>query len=70
MRRRRPDLQRGFTVPAMPVVATLGIIVCGAMVYGLGWTNWLRLLVWLLIGLVIYFSYSRKHSKLMLSGEE
>ena len=70
MRRRRPDLPRGFTVPALPVVAVLGIFVCGAMVYGLGWTNWLRLLVWLLIGLVIYFGYSRKHSKLRLSGEE
>jgi basic amino acid/polyamine antiporter, APA family len=68
MRRRRPDLVRGFTVPALPVVAVLGIVVCGAMIYGLGWTNWMRLLVWLVIGLTIYFGYSRKHSKLMLSG--
>jgi APA family basic amino acid/polyamine antiporter len=64
MRRRRPDLERGFTVPALPVVAVLGIIVCGAMIYGLGWTNWMRLLVWLGIGLVLYFSYGRHHSKL------
>lgn len=64
MRRRRPDLIRGFTVPAMPVVATLGIIVCSAMIFGLGWTNWARLIVWLIIGLVIYFSYSRSHSKM------
>lgn len=70
MRRRRPDLVRGFTVPALPVVAVLGIVVCGAMVFGLGWTNWLRLLVWLVIGLVIYFGYSRKRSKLMLSGSQ
>ena len=69
MRRRRPDLVRGFTVPALPVVAVLGIVVCGAMVYGLGWTNWLRLLVWLLIGFVIYFGYSRKHSKLVTDPE-
>jgi APA family basic amino acid/polyamine antiporter len=68
MRRKRPDLVRGFTVPALPLVAILGIFVCGAMIYGLGWTNWLRLLVWLVIGLVFYFSYGRKHSKLMLSG--
>src|SRR3982074_2831103 len=59
MRRRRPDIPRGFTVPALPVVAILGILVCGSMIYGLGWTNWLRLLVWLAIGLVIYFGYSR-----------
>jgi APA family basic amino acid/polyamine antiporter len=39
------------------------------MIFGLGWTNWLRLIVWMLIGLVIYFGYSRKRSKLMLSGE-
>jgi basic amino acid/polyamine antiporter, APA family len=64
MRRRRPDLERGFTVPALPLVATLGIIVCGAMIYGLGWTNWLRLGVWLAIGLVLYFAYARRHSVL------
>jgi len=64
MRRRRPDVPRGFVVPALPVVSTLGIVVCGAMIYGLGWTNWLRLGVWLLVGLVIYFGYARSHSRL------
>ena len=62
MRARRPDLERGFRVPAVPVVSTLGIIVCGAMIYGLGWTNWMRLIVWLLIGFVFYFSYGKRHS--------
>jgi APA family basic amino acid/polyamine antiporter len=69
LRKRRPELQRGFTVPALPVVAVLGIVVCGAMIYGLGWTNWLRLAVWLVIGLVVYFGYSRSHSRLA-SGNE
>jgi APA family basic amino acid/polyamine antiporter len=64
MRNRRPDIPRGFTVPALPVVATLGIIVCGAMIYGLGWTNWARLLVWLAIGMVFYFGYGRAHSRI------
>ena len=64
MRSRRPDLERGFRVPALPVVATLGIIVCGAMIYGLGWTNWARLFVWLLIGLFFYFGYGRRHSRI------
>jgi APA family basic amino acid/polyamine antiporter len=64
MRVRRPDVPRGFVVPALPVIATLGVIVCGAMIYGLGWTNWLRLAVWLAIGLVFYFGYGRSHSRL------
>jgi basic amino acid/polyamine antiporter, APA family len=63
LRRKRPDLQRAFKVPAVPLVSTAGVVICGAMIYGLGWTNWLRLLVWLVIGLVIYFSYGRRHSK-------
>ena len=64
MRYRRPDLERGFTVPALPFVAIAGIVTCGAMIFGLGWTNWLRLIGWLAIGLVIYFGYSRSRSKL------
>ncbi len=64
MRVRNPELERGFRVPAVPVVCTLGIIVCGAMIYGLGWTNWMRLLVWLVIGFVFYFGYGKSHSKI------
>jgi APA family basic amino acid/polyamine antiporter len=68
MRVRRPDIQRGFTVPALPVVAVLGIVTCGAMIYGLGWTNWARLGGWLVIGLVLYFGYGQKHSRLESKG--
>ena len=64
MRVRRPDIPRGFVVPALPVVAVLGIVTCGLMIYGLGWTNWARLGGWLLIGLVLFFTYARKHSHL------
>ena len=64
MRVRNPELERGFRVPAAPLVATLGIITCGAMIYGLGWTNWMRLIVWLAIGLVFYFSYGKSHSRI------
>jgi APA family basic amino acid/polyamine antiporter len=64
MRNKRPDLPRGFTVPALPVVAVLGVIVCGSMIYGLGWRNWARLFVWLVIGLVFYFGYGRSHSRI------
>jgi APA family basic amino acid/polyamine antiporter len=68
MRHRRPDIPRGFTVAALPVVSILGIVVCGAMIYGLGWTNWLRLGVWLVIGLCFYFAYGAKHSRLHLEA--
>ena len=68
MRVRRPDVPRGFVVPFLPVVATLGMLVCGAMIYGLGWTNWLRLIVWLFVGLLIYFGYARSHSRLARGG--
>jgi basic amino acid/polyamine antiporter, APA family len=64
MRHRRPDLDRGFTVPALPFVAIAGIVTCGAMIYGLGWTNWMRLFAWLAVGLILYFAYGRRHSKL------
>jgi len=67
LRVKRPDLERAFKTPAVPVVAILGIIVCGAMIYGLGWTNWLRLIGWLAVGMIIYFGYSRRHSKLQRS---
>jgi APA family basic amino acid/polyamine antiporter len=64
MRVRNPEMERGFRVPMAPLVAILGIITCGAMIYGLGWTNWLRLIVWLLIGFVIYFAYGKSHSRI------
>jgi APA family basic amino acid/polyamine antiporter len=64
MRVKRPDAERGFRVPAAPLVSILGIIVCGAMIYGLGWTNWMRLIVWLLIGFIFYFGYGKRHSRI------
>jgi basic amino acid/polyamine antiporter, APA family len=64
LRVRRPDIQRAFTVPAVPLVATLGILVCGSMVFGLGWTNWIRLAAWLALGLLFYFGYGKSHSHL------
>jgi len=64
IRVRRPDLERGFRVPAVPLVSTLGVVTCAAMIFGLGWTNWMRLLGWLIIGLFIYFLYGKNHSRL------
>ncbi|HMK06509.1 MAG TPA: amino acid permease, partial [Flavobacterium sp.] len=64
LRKTEPDMKREFKTPFVPLVPILGIIVCMAMIFGLGWTNWLRLILWLAIGLVIYFMYGKKHSKL------
>jgi len=64
LRVKKPDQPRQFRTPLVPLVPILGIIVCGAMIYGLGWTNWARLGGWLLIGLVLYFGYGMRHSKL------
>ncbi len=64
LRKTDPDMPRSFKTPLVPLVPILGVIVCGAMIVGLGWTNWLRLGGWLAIGVLIYFLYSKKHSKL------
>jgi APA family basic amino acid/polyamine antiporter len=64
MRVKNPEVPRQFKAPAYKLTATIGIIVCAAMIFGLGWTNWARLIGWLIIGLFIYFSYSIKNSRL------
>ncbi len=69
LRKTNPELKREFKTPWVPFVPIMGIIVCGAMIYGLGWTNWARLGGWLAIGFVIYFGYSQKHSKLRNPGK-
>ena len=68
MRVKRPELKRSFRVAGLPFVATAGILTCGLMIFGLGKETWYRLLIWLALGLVIYFGYSRHHSKIASSG--
>jgi basic amino acid/polyamine antiporter, APA family len=64
LRKTNPEIKRDFKTPLVPLVPILGIVVCGAMIFGLGWHNWMRLLIWLAIGFVIYFTYGKKNSKL------
>ena len=68
MRVKNPDAPRPFKTPLVPLVPILGIVWNFAMMYSLGWSNWLRLVVWLVIGQVIYFTYSRHHSHLRKAG--
>jgi len=69
LRRSNPDQPRPFRTPGiyrngmLPIVPLLGIGFNGYMMYKLGWINWARLIGWLIIGLVVYFSYSRHHSR-------
>src|SRR5712692_2645889 len=63
LRKTNPGQARPFRTPWVPVVPILGILFNGYMMYKLGWVNWARLIIWLVIGLVIYFTYSRYHSR-------
>jgi basic amino acid/polyamine antiporter, APA family len=63
LRVRRPDLPRPFRTPLVPLVPILGILVSLGLMLGLNGITWVRLVVWLLVGMVIYFTYSVKHSK-------
>jgi len=63
LRVRRPDLQRPFKTPWVPFVPLMGIIVSLGLMAGLNGLTWVRLIVWLIIGMVIYFTYSVKHSR-------
>lgn len=64
LRKTRPDLERPFKTPFVPLVPILGIVFCLGLMATLPGDTWIRLLVWLAIGFVIYFGYSRRHSVL------
>ena len=64
MRRTHPEADRPFRVPFVPLVPIQGILTCLLLMFSLPSENWLRLFVWLGIGLVIYFTYGRRHSRL------
>ena len=62
LRRTRPDMPRPFRVPFSPAVPILGILSCLYLMLSLPFDTWLRLVVWMAIGIAIYFGYSRHHS--------
>lgn len=63
LRYKHPEIPRSFKTPWVPYVPVLGIVVCLSMMVSLGMDNWLRLIIWMIAGLVLYFLYGIKHSK-------
>jgi len=64
LRKINPEIHRPFRTPMVWLVAPLGILCCGGLMAGLPRDTWARLIVWMAIGLVIYFAYGHRHSKL------
>jgi APA family basic amino acid/polyamine antiporter len=64
LRRTNPGANRPFRTPFVPLVPILGAVSCLYLMTNLGWHTWARLVIWLIIGLVVYFSYGRHHSVL------
>ncbi|HYV25798.1 MAG TPA: amino acid permease [Pyrinomonadaceae bacterium] len=62
MRKTNPNANRPFRAPFVPLVPILGIATCLLLMFSLPYENWVRLIVWLLVGLIIYFAYGRRHS--------
>ncbi|WP_019633499.1 amino acid permease [Actinomadura atramentaria] len=68
LRYRRPDLHREFKTPGMPFVPAIGVIFSVWLITFLQWQTWLRFAIWFLVGCVVYFGYSRRHSALGRTG--
>ena len=63
LRKRQPDRPRGFRVPLVPWFPLISVVLCGGLMTGLTVITWARFVVWLVIGLVIYFTFSKRHSE-------
>ncbi|MEI8350776.1 MAG: amino acid permease [bacterium] len=68
MRVTKPELPRPFRTPWVPVIPILGIVFALAQMVALPGDTWLRLVLWMAIGLTVYFTYGRRHSKLHRQG--
>ena len=64
LRRTQPGLPRPFRTPWVPLVPGLGIVICVLQMFSLPTITWLNLAIWMVLGFIVYFGYSRKHSKL------
>jgi APA family basic amino acid/polyamine antiporter len=64
LRRSRPEIKRPFRAPVVGFVAPAGVVTCFLLMYGLPVETWERLAIWMAIGLVVYFAYGRRRSKI------
>ncbi len=69
LRRKQPELPRPFKTPLVPLVPILGMIISFALMAALPLDTWLRMIIWLAIGLFIYFGYGRHHSRVQLAAK-
>ena len=70
LRKRRPDLERSFKVPFSPVLPILAAVVCAYLALNLSIETWLRFLIWMAVGFVIYFTYGVRNSRLARRGAQ
>jgi len=70
MRRTHPNVERPFRAPFVPLTPILGMGLSLMLMFSLPWENWLRLIIWLAIGLAIYFAYSQRHSTIATHLEQ
>jgi APA family basic amino acid/polyamine antiporter len=64
MRKKMPDAPRSFKTPLVPFVPIAGVVVCLYLMYSLPLESWIRLVIWMALGVVLYFLYGKKNSKL------
>src|SRR5215468_5778978 len=69
MRRSHPDVPRPFKTPMVPLIPILSILASSMLIVSLSYWTQLRLVAWLIVGLIIYFTYGRKHSKVQQMGK-
>jgi len=69
LRRREPDLPRGFKVPGYPITPVLSVLACGYILYKLHWTTWIAFGIWVSAALIFYLLWGRHHSALNDGGD-
>ncbi|MEK7323462.1 MAG: amino acid permease C-terminal domain-containing protein, partial [Pseudomonadota bacterium] len=68
LRHTRPELPRPFKTPWSPLIPVLGILFCGYLMFSLPWITWVRFFLWMALGLIVYFLYSRRRSVLAMAS--